>query len=79
MNALEWLLVIIHTLSALGMIVFVLLHSGKGTGLSSMFGGMMPSTSAGTGIIERNLDRITIGTACVFAVTSLLLMVILGL
>lgn len=67
---------ILQVVFALGLIVFVLLHSGKGTGLSSMFGGMMPSTASGTGIIEKNLDRITIGLAIGFAITSILLMLI---
>ena len=78
MNPLVWLILIVHTATALGLIVFVLLHSGKGTGLSSMMGGMMPTTSSGTGIIEKNLDRITIGFAIAFGVTSLLLMVTYG-
>ncbi len=70
------LILVLHSLFAIGLIVFVLLHSGKGTGLSSMFGGMMPSTASGTGIIEKNLDRITIGLAVGFAFTSIILMLI---
>lgn len=76
MAVLVALVLIVHSLLAIGLIVFVLLHSGKGTGLSSMFGGMMPSTASGTGIIEKNLDRITIGLAVGFAITSVLLMLI---
>jgi preprotein translocase subunit SecG len=41
-----------------------------------MLGGAVPTTSSGTGIIEKNLDRITIGFAVGYAVTALLLMVI---
>ncbi len=67
---------VIHVLASVGLVVFILLHSGKGTGVSSMFGGMMPSTASGTGIIEKNLDRITIGLAVTFATTLLLLMVL---
>jgi len=63
-------------LSAAAIIVFVLLHSGKGAGLSEMFGGMMPASSSGTGIIEKNLDRITIVSAIIFAVSLLVLMVV---
>ena len=76
MNAFVALILVVHVLVSVGLIVFILLHSGKGTGLSSMFSGVMPSTSSGTGIIEKNLDRITIGLAVVFAVTLLLLMVL---
>jgi preprotein translocase subunit SecG len=69
------LVVVVHVILALGLIVFVLLHSGKGTGLSSMFGGMS-SAASGTSIIEKNLDRITIGLAIGWAVTSVLLMML---
>lgn len=75
MNILSTLVLVVHSLIAVGLIVFVLLHSGKGTGVSSMFGGMMPSSNSGTGIIEKNLDRITIGLAIAWAVCSLLLMI----
>jgi preprotein translocase subunit SecG len=72
---LVYLVVAVHAILALGLIVFVLLHSGKGTGLSSMFGGMSSSAS-GTSIIEKNLDRITVGLAIGWAVTSVLLMML---
>ena len=72
MNPLIYVVVAVHVLLAIGLIVFVLLHSGKGTGLSSMFGGM--SSSGGTSIIEKNLDRITIGLAVGWALTSVILM-----
>lgn len=65
--------IVIHSIASLGLIVAVLLHSGKGTGLSSAFGGGLPSTFSGTGIIERNLNRITIGLAIIFGITSLIL------
>ena len=74
-SPLVYILVAVHLLLALGLIVFVLLHSGKGTGLSSMFGGMS-SSATGTSIIEKNLDRITIGLAVGWALTSLLLMML---
>jgi preprotein translocase subunit SecG len=65
----------VHGLLAVGLVIFVLLHSGKGTGLSSMLGGMS-STGGGTSIIEKNLDRITIGIAVSWALTSVLLMML---
>ena len=65
--------VVIHTIVSLGLIGAVLLHSGKGTGLSNAFGGGIPSVIGGTGVIERNLDRITIGLAAVFVCTSIIL------
>lgn len=63
-------LVTIHTLVSAGLIAAILLHSGRGTGLSSSFGGGAPSAFGGTGAIEQNLDRITVVLALVFAVTS---------
>lgn len=73
MNPLIYVVVAVHIVLAIGLIVFVLLHSGKGTGLSSMFGGMS-SAAGGTSIIEKNLDRITIGLAVGWALTSVILM-----
>jgi preprotein translocase subunit SecG len=63
-------------MSAIALILLVLLHSGRGAGVSEMFGGMMPSTSSGSGIIEKNLDRITIGAAAMFMICLIVLMVI---
>lgn len=73
MNPLIYVVVAVHVLLAIGLIIFVLLHSGKGTGLSSMLGGMS-SAGGGTSIIEKNLDRITIGLAIGWALTSVVLM-----
>lgn len=59
----------IHIIACLFLIVFVLLHSGKGGGLSDMFGGGGASLSGGTSM-EKNLDRITIATAVIFGLTT---------
>jgi preprotein translocase subunit SecG len=58
------------------LVVFVLLHSGKGTGVSSLFGAGLPSSATGTGMIEKNLDRITIAFAAGYGLTALLLMLV---
>ena len=42
------------------MIILVLLHKGKGSGLSDLFGGGISSTYGGSSVVEKNLDRITI-------------------
>lgn len=42
------------------LVLFVLLHKGKGGGLSDMFGGGMSSSLGGSSVVERNLDRITV-------------------
>jgi preprotein translocase subunit SecG len=67
---------IVWAISSVGLIVFVLLHSGKGSGLSEMLGGAMSPTSTGTSIIEKNLDRITVGFAVAFGLSLLVLMVV---
>ena len=55
------------------LILFVLLHSGRGGGLSDMFGGAMGGSMAGSTVVERNLDRITVATAVTFAFTTVIL------
>lgn len=76
MTALLIVALLIWAVSAIGLIVFVLLHSGKGTGLSEMLGGAMSTSASGTSIIEKNLDRITVGFAVAFGVSLLMLMVV---
>ena len=51
---------IILVLSSVLMIILVLLHKGKGSGLSALFGGGVSSTDGGSSVVEKNLDRITI-------------------
>jgi preprotein translocase subunit SecG len=53
------------------LIFLVLLHSGKGGGLSDMFGGGMGATAAGSTVAERNLDRITVVVALVWFFTAI--------
>ena len=59
---------VIDVLSGLFLILTILLHSGKGSGLSDLFGGGT-SLSGGTAL-ERTLDRITVITAVVFGLTT---------
>lgn len=68
---------VLLAISSLLMIVLVLMHKGRGGGLSDMFGGGMSSSVGGSSVAERNLDRITVGVAlvwvvCVFALGLLL-------
>ena len=76
MNPLLILVLIVWADSGVGLIVFVLLHSGKGTGISDMIASSVYSTQTGTSIVEKNLDRITIIFAIIFIVSLLVLMVI---
>ena len=76
MNPLLIFVLIIWLISAVGMVVFVLLHSGKGTGLSDIIAGSVYSNTGGTSLVEKNLDRITVVFAVVFFVALLVLMLI---
>ena len=59
---------IILVLSCLVLTMFVLLHKGKGGGLSSLFGGGVQSNLSGSTVVEKNLNRVTILTAIVWLV-----------
>ena len=63
----------VHVIVSLVLILLILLHSGRGGGLSDMFGGAVGSAAAGSTVVERNLDRITVGTAVLFSFTTILL------
>jgi preprotein translocase subunit SecG len=63
----------IHIFVSGVLIVLILLHSGRGGGLSEMFGGGLGSAAAGSTVVERNLDRITVVTAVVFSFTTVIL------
>ena len=65
--------VVVHVLVSLGLILLVLLHSGRGGGLSDMFGGGMGASAAGSSVMERNLDRITVAAVLVFSFTTVIL------
>jgi preprotein translocase subunit SecG len=66
-------IVIIHIAISLMLIGMVLLHSGKGGGLSEMFGGGLGQAAAGSTVAERNLDRATIACAVAFFFTTIIL------
>ena len=59
---------VVLVLTSVGMIVLVLLHKGKGGGLSTMFGGGVSSSLSGSAVVEKNLDRLTIICGLVWAV-----------
>jgi preprotein translocase subunit SecG len=67
------LVVIVHVIVSLLLILLILLHSGRGGGLSDMFGGSIGSATAGSTVVDKNLDRITVATAVTFAFTTVIL------
>jgi len=68
----------LNVISSLVLIVLVLLHSGKGGGLSDMFGGGMGASAMGSTVMERNLDRITVVVALTWSFTVVALSLMLG-
>ncbi|HNE89733.1 MAG TPA: preprotein translocase subunit SecG [Actinomycetota bacterium] len=67
--ALEVLLLVTSVL----LIVLVLLHKGKGGGLSDLFGGGVSTSLGGSSVAERNLDRVTVGVGLIWAATIIAL------
>jgi preprotein translocase subunit SecG len=70
--------VTLNVVSSLLMIVLVLLHSGKGGGLSDMFGGGIGASAMGSTVMERNLDRITVVVSLIWGFTVVALALMLG-
>ena len=76
MSPLLIIVLILWLLSGVGCVVMIMLHSGKGTGISDMLASQLSGTMSGTTIIEKNLDRITIILAIIFFATIFAMMVI---
>lgn len=68
-----YVLAFLHTLLCIALIGLILLHSGKGGGLSGSFGGGMGSTFSGTTIMEKNLTRLTLLVIGLFVLTTIAL------
>lgn len=70
-------IIALHVLLSMGLIALILLHAGRGGGLSDAFGGGMGPLGGLTGstLVERNLDRITVSVGVLFAITTLVLVV----
>jgi preprotein translocase subunit SecG len=67
-------LILFHLASCFGLILLILLHAGRGGGLSDMFGGAAGGAGmAGSTVVEKNLDRITVIVALIFMFTTVLL------
>ena len=58
---------IVQIITSLLLMVLVLLHKGKGSGLSDLFGGGMSSSLGGSSVVEKNLDRFTIAVGLIWA------------
>ncbi len=69
---------IVLVVTSLLMGLSVLLHKGKGGGLSSFFGGGMQSSLSGSTVVEKNLDRLTIITAVIWVLAIVSLNLVLN-
>jgi preprotein translocase subunit SecG len=67
------ILVGIETLASFALVLLILLHSGRGGGLSDMFGSTVGTAAAGSTVAEKNLDRLTITVAVVFAFATVII------
>ncbi len=60
---------ILLVITSLALMALILLHRGKGGGLSSLFGGTMQSSLSGSSVVEKNLDRLTLFVASVWGIS----------
>jgi preprotein translocase subunit SecG len=80
MSVVEIITVILWILQfglGIGLIFLVLIHSGRGGGLSDMFGGGLGASAAGSTVMEKNLDRITVVLALAFGFNTLIMSMVL--
>jgi preprotein translocase subunit SecG len=79
MAVVEAIAIVVHILLSVAVVILVLLHSGKGGGLSDVFGGGMSTSSlGGSTIVERNLDRLTVVVGVLFAISTFALTFLLN-
>lgn len=74
MSAFNIVMVVVWAISGVATSLLVLMHSGKGTGVSDMIASSMYNSNAGSGVWEKNLDRLTIIFACIFIATLFIFM-----
>ena len=71
---LDGIVAVLHLLISLALIFLILLHAGRGGGMSDMFGGGMSSGNVGgSTVVERNLDRLTVALSILFAISTFIL------
>ena len=74
MGPFQIILFIVWAISTVALIALVLMHSGKGTGVSDMIASSLYNSSAATGVMDQNLDKLTVIVAVVFAICVVLAM-----
>ncbi len=73
MDALRIVLEVLLVITSALLILSILMHKGRGGGLSDMFGGGISNSLGSSGVAERNLNRITIGVALIWGTVIVLL------
>lgn len=73
MNPLNIILLVLLFLSGILTVLLVLMHSGKGTGVSDMIASSLYNTRAGSGVLEHNLNRLTVITSVIFVACVLVM------
>ena len=73
MGALNVILLVIMFLSGIAIVLLVLMHSGKGTGVSDMIASTMYNSAAGSAVMEKNLYRLTVITSVIFGLSIIVM------
>lgn len=76
-NVVEIILWVLQIGLGIGVIGLVLIHSGRGGGLSDMFGGGLGASAAGSTVMEKNLDRMTVIVGLLLAFNTLIMALVL--
>lgn len=76
MQILNVVLFIVWLISGFSIVMLVLAHSGRGTGVSDMLGSTVTAPGASLSVVEKNLDRLTIVAICIFVLTLLIMMIV---
>lgn len=73
MNPLNVILTVLLFVSGVLTVILVLMHSGKGTGVSEMIASSLYNSGTGSGVLEKNLNRLTVITATVFVLSVVIM------
>lgn len=73
MNPLNVILTVLLFVSGAFTVILVLMHSGKGTGVSEMIASSLYNSGTGSGVLEKNLNRLTVITATVFVLSVVIM------
>ncbi len=76
MTVVTIILKVLLVISSLFLVLTILMHKGKGGGVSDMFGGGLTNAAGSSGVAQRNLNRITVGTLSVWTAVIIALGII---